>query len=83
MSRTRLVILVVLTMIAFAGNSLLCRVALKDTHIDPAAFTSVRLISGAFALWLIVKLRGGTSSGRGNWFSALALFGYAIAFSLA
>ena len=83
MSRTRLFVLVVLTMIAFAGNSLLCRVALKDTRIDPATFTTIRLLSGAIALWLIVRVRDRVSVREGNWFSALALFGYAIAFSLA
>jgi hypothetical protein len=37
-------------MIAFAGSSLLCLVALKHTAIDPAAFTSIRMLSGAIAL---------------------------------
>lgn len=72
-----------IAMIAFAGNSLLCRVALKDTVIDPASFTAVRLLSGAVMLWLVVRVRGGLSSGRGSWPSALALFAYAAAFSFA
>lgn len=83
MSRTRLFILVVLTMIAFAGNSLLCRVALKATRIDAATFTTVRIVSGALALWLIVRLRDGVRPVAGSWRSALALFAYAAAFSLA
>ena len=72
-------------MIAFAGNSLLCRVALRDTAIDAASFTSVRIVSGALVLWLIVRLRQqpGTAAGSGNWPSALALFVYAAAFSFA
>jgi hypothetical protein len=52
MSYTRIVALTSLAMIAFAGNSLLCRVALKNTGIDAASFTTVRLISGAVMLWL-------------------------------
>ena len=72
-------------MLAFAGNSLLCRVALKDTPIDAASFTSIRLVSGAITLWLIVKMRRRSQAdvGQGNWISALALFVYAIAFSFA
>jgi drug/metabolite transporter (DMT)-like permease len=72
-----------LAMIAFAGNSLLCRAALKHTAIDPATFTSIRMLSGAIALWLIVSLRSGSRLQRGNWLSALALFAYAAAFSFA
>ena len=83
MSRTRTLVLIVLTMTAFAGNSLLCRLALKDTRIDAATFTSVRLISGALVLWLIVRLRGGTHSASGSWISAVALFAYAAGFSFA
>jgi hypothetical protein len=70
-------------MLAFAGNSLLCRVALKETAIDAASFTSIRLISAALTLWLIVRLNSKTSSGEGNWLSALALFAYAAGFSFA
>jgi len=83
MSRARLFVLVVLTMIAFAGNSLLCRAALKATRIDAATFTTVRIVSGALALWLIVRLRDGARPVAGSWRSALALFAYAAAFSLA
>ena len=42
MPNLRLVVLTVLTMIAFAGNSLLCRVALKHTTIDAASFAAIR-----------------------------------------
>ncbi|HET7776942.1 MAG TPA: DMT family transporter [Rudaea sp.] len=83
MSRARLFALVVLTMIAFAGNSLLCRAALKATQIDAATFTGVRIVSGALVLWLIVRLRDGVRPVAGSWRSALALFAYAAAFSLA
>ena len=115
-------------MIAFASNSLLCRAALKQTTVDAATFTFVRIFSGAAALWLIVKMRRRSvvertarplvdgseirvkfpppqsyPKGRGdpfslrektrmrvlswkdagNWWSPLALFIYAAAFSFA
>ena len=70
-------------MIAFAGNSLLCRVALRDTGIDAATFTTIRLASGAAVLWLLVRTRPGSPAGAGNWLSAFALFAYAAGFSFA
>ena len=79
----RVFILTLLAMIAFAGNSLLCRFALTRTAIDPASFTFIRILSGAIALWLIVTIRKGTSQKAGSWASALALFAYAAAFSFA
>ena len=82
-SYARVLALTALTMVAFAGNSLLCRAALKATHIDAVSFTTIRLISGALVLWLIVKMRGGTRSSRGNWRSAFTLFIYAACFSYA
>lgn len=72
-----------LAMIAFAGNSLLCRLALKHTSIDAASFTSIRIISGAIVLWLIVQMRGGKNCSSGNWPSAFFLFAYAACFSFA
>jgi len=83
MPRTLTFSLTLLAMIAFAGNSLLCRLALKDTGIDAASFTSIRIASGALALWLIVRLRGGARVTSGSWPSALALFAYAACFSFA
>ena len=83
MSYARVVALTSLAMIAFASNSLLCRIALKHTGIDAASFTSIRLISGAVTLWLVVRLNRGTHAGDGNWLSALALFVYAAGFSFA
>ena len=80
-----------LAMLAFAGNSLLCRLALKHTAIDAASFTTVRLVSASLVLCL---LAGGwrtqwrtkwhiTWQGGGNWPSAVALFAYAVGFSFA
>ena len=81
----RTMTLTALAMLAFAGNSLLCRMALKTTAIDPASFTTLRLVSGALVLWLLVRVRErrGTYTAGGNWPSALALFAYAAGFSFA
>ncbi|MFN7967418.1 MAG: DMT family transporter [Acidobacteriota bacterium] len=83
MTQPRAIALTSLAMVAFASNSLLCRVALKHTQIDAASFTSIRLISGAMMLALIASIARGTRAGRGNWWSALALFIYAAGFSYA
>lgn len=80
---TRTLMLTVLAMLAFAGNSLLCRAALRDSQIDPTSFTALRLLSGALTLWLLLYLRKGPSAVSGNWYGALALFIYAAAFSYA
>jgi len=82
-SSARVISLTSLAMIAFAGNSLLCRQALKHTAIDPASFTAIRLISGALILWLLVQMKQTDQAGRGNWPSAFALFVYAAGFSFA
>ncbi|WP_300654362.1 DMT family transporter [Pseudomonas sp.] len=79
----RTLLLTALAMLAFAGNSLLCRLALKDTEIDAASFTSLRIASGAFTLWLLLRLRPGNGALAGSWFGAAALFAYAAAFSFA
>lgn len=83
MSLSRVFILTSLAMIAFAGNSLLCRLAFKTTGIDAASFTTIRLISGAIVLWLLVQIKDSGPSGKGNWLSGFALFVYAAGFSFA
>jgi drug/metabolite transporter (DMT)-like permease len=71
-------------MLAFAGNSLLCRAALAGRHADAASFTTLRLAGGAIALALLARARGSAAPpARKAWGSALALFAYAILFSLA
>ncbi|MBW7900198.1 MAG: DMT family transporter [Rhodocyclaceae bacterium] len=72
-----------LAMIAFAANSLLCRLALREGHIDATSFTLLRIASGALMLWLIVRMRGGAAPLAGDWLSAFALFAYAAGFSFA
>ena len=79
----RTLLLTGLAMLAFAGNSLLCRLALKNTPIDAISFTSLRLLAGALMLWLLLRWRNGGGQMSGNWRSAAALFTYAAAFSLA
>ena len=83
MSGRRILALTLLAMVAFAGNSLLARLALRHTAIDPASFTSIRLVSGALVLWLIARSRSGPRAPAGSWASALALFAYAATFSYA
>lgn len=82
-------------MVAFAGNSLLCRAAFQQSNIDPASFTTIRLVSGALMLWLVVRFKQSAeqpveqpvshpiSVNGGDWFSAFALFVYAAGFSFA
>ena len=70
-------------LIAFAFNSILCRIALGTAAIDAASFTTVRLISGAIVLFIISLFLGKKETKSGNWFSAFFLFGYAICFSFA
>lgn len=71
-------------MVAFAANSLLARVAVREALIDAGSFTAIRLLSGAAALWLLVAWRRGAwVIPRGSWQGALALFVYAAAFSFA
>lgn len=84
-----------LALIAFAANSVLCRLALGQQAIDAASFTLLRLLSGALVLMLILLLRHhsrkknhrqnspSARSQAGSWLAASYLFGYAIAFSYA
>jgi drug/metabolite transporter (DMT)-like permease len=69
-------------LLCFAANSVLCRMALRQPHIDPASFTSIRLAAGAATLWLLNRART-RRGGTGSWRSALALLAYAITFSFA
>lgn len=79
----RTALLIVFAMLAFAGNSLLCRVALRDTSIDAASFTSIRLASGALVLWVLLRSRGKQPLAAGSWPMAAMLFAYAVCFSFA
>ena len=78
-----------ITLIAFAANSLLCRMALGGNLIDPVSFTTIRLVSGALILIPISQGSRWLSESRckqatrGSWGAAFSLFSYAAAFSLA
>lgn len=84
-ARGRVFLLTLITLFAFAGNSVLARMALRDGAIDPVAFTSIRLASGALMLALIVLIRTRSLSPLASfkWKPAAVLSGYAITFSLA
>jgi drug/metabolite transporter (DMT)-like permease len=71
-------------MVAFAANSLLCRMALGAHLIDAATFTAVRLVCGAvFLAALVVLSRPRPLHLPVDAIAVVALFGYAIAFSFA
>ena len=88
-----------IALIAFAANSLFCRIALTENHIDPWNFTVIRLLSAAGCLGIIMvvlpyflKYRNTTChqtmnsshlKDKGSWLSSLCLFIYALCFSLA
>ncbi|SMH60536.1 DMT family transporter [Azospirillum agricola] len=83
LGRGRTALLTGAAMLGFAANSILCRLALIQTTIDPAVFTAVRIASGAASLWLIIALTTRRGSIGGSWTGALALLGYAACFSFA
>ena len=80
------VLLTAFTLIAFAANSLLCRLALGGGLIDPVSFAALRLVSGALVLVTISRVlmeSNASQKAEGSWGSGFALFVYAVAFSLA
>jgi drug/metabolite transporter (DMT)-like permease len=81
----RIILLTFFALIAFAFNSILCRLALGNENIDAVGFTTIRLVSGAITLSIISIIfnRNQTNLKRGNWLSAFFLFAYAICFSFA
>lgn len=78
-------LLTVLALMAFAGNSVLCRLALREGAIDAASFTSVRLLSGVMVLLLLFGLTKSkaAAASKGSWKAAFMLFLYALTFSFA
>lgn len=79
----RIVLLTSLSLLAFAGNSLLSRAAFTLTAIDANSFTLLRLLAGALVLYLLWKRQSDAAAVGGNWPAAICLFGYAILFSYA
>jgi drug/metabolite transporter (DMT)-like permease len=82
-NRLMTITLTAITVIAFAANSVLCRLALAQTGIDPGSFTLVRIFSGAVTLTLLFTVRSRRLPTDGSWQGAAALFAYAAAFSFA
>ena len=79
-------LLTILTMVASAANSVLCRVALGRHLIDPVSFTTIRIVSGAAVLGALCRFlpaNTGPPKTGGSWVSGMALFLYAISFSAA
>ena len=72
-------------LMAFAGNSVLCRLALGEGVIDAGSFTAIRLLSGILVLVLVYSLKSSKSgsASKGSWQASLMLFLYAISFSYA
>jgi drug/metabolite transporter (DMT)-like permease len=94
-----IVLLTVIALLAFAANSILCRIALGNDLIDPAGFTIVRLLSASITLYGLfvfnnvfssVLRRNATvtneqilSTSKGSWLGSICLFIYAASFSYA
>lgn len=78
-------ILTSLALIAFASNSVICRLALGNNTIDASSFTIIRLFSGAIVLLFLVKFSNSTKRilSKGNWLVSSMLFIYAASFSYA
>jgi drug/metabolite transporter (DMT)-like permease len=72
-------------MLCFAANSILCRLALAPKLIDAATFTTLRVLSAATMLTLIIWLqhRRLPHLRSANPLSVVALFGYLVFFSFA
>lgn len=90
--RFRTLLYTLMALIAFAANSILCRLAIGAEAIDPSSFTIIRLVSGAIALWLLLQFQFARNrtpvsnldnNKSGSWKAAFMLFMYAASFSLA
>ncbi len=84
MSHARLILLTTLAMLAFAANSVLARLAFATAQAEPLSYTGIRLASGAIVLSALLMIRDRRPIRvAGSWPAAAALFGYALAFSVA
>ncbi len=77
------VLLIIVTMVAFAANSVLCRVALREGHIDPITFSNLRLLSGAVVLLPLIFRQGWQLPDARSLKNALFLMVYVVFFSVA
>ena len=76
-------LLIAFTLLAFAANSVLCRIALREGHADPETFSVLRLLAGAAVLLLLQLASGGWGGIRWNIVNAGLLTAYVFLFSLA
>ncbi|MER4731881.1 DMT family transporter [Klebsiella pneumoniae] len=83
MARCALILKISLAMLAFAANSILCRLALQGGHIDPLSFSSLRLASGAFVLSPFLFYHARTTLSLWRPLSGFYLMAYAVLFSVA
>jgi len=82
MTQLRIIIITLLSLFAFAANSLITRFALEKTAIDEASFIMIRIVSGALFLWVYLAFKKDTSPHKaGTWLAAIALFIYAVSFT--
>jgi len=80
----RIALWTALALLAFAANSILCRLALSHGLIDPASFTTVRLVAGAVTLALLARVAStARTPADPSWSAAALLFLYAAPFSFA
>ncbi|MFQ3276807.1 MAG: drug/metabolite transporter (DMT)-like permease [Colwellia sp.] len=79
MTRLRIILITLLSLLAFAANSLITRFALQETSIDETSFIMLRIVSGALFLWLY--LRYNKNNKAGTWLAAFSLFIYAVSFT--
>jgi len=79
----KIILCTIFSLLAFAGNSVLCRLALGENTIDAASFTVIRLLSGIIVLTIATTITRKTSevNSKGSWLAASMLFFYAVAFS--
>lgn len=82
MTRLHIILITLLSLFAFAANSLITRFALEESLIDETSFTLLRIVSGALFLWLFLILKKDkTALKSGSWLAAFALFIYAASFT--
>ncbi len=87
-NRVHTVMYTLIALVAFAANSVLCRIALKGEAIDASSFTIIRLLSGVFTFFILLNIKSFHSPKQKTvqvkrWKSSFLLFIYAITFSLA
>jgi drug/metabolite transporter (DMT)-like permease len=81
--RPNTIALTTAAMLAFAANSVLCRLALGAGLIDAASFATVRTVSGAVMLGIVLMLRSGKVRVKPDWRSVVMLYLYMVFFAFA